>query len=321
MNKLNICYLCDITIYNFSYKRNIINLINQNTHKLKYCTKLPKSIFLKKRIGYLYLDSCREESNLDENNLDKLYNLKWLFLKNRIDLIECLSLKDSHKLVYLNCSFSSIKVLKLNNKYHLKYLDCANQGDLELDLENTYNLKYINITDNQINYEYFLLKYLKLNKNIRYLSMINAFDSMKMSNSKIEIHCNPNTLYLDLSFNRPQSLHLKNATNLKYLNCRFNSLKFLDLKDTPSLRELNCRDNNLDVLNLNQVPYLKYLDCRDNNLKKLNLNQNILIEYLDCRNNPLKFIDIETTPKLKYIRSNSIYKNDNNILNYKYFYW
>lgn len=260
---MNINYFCDLCFY-YKENTNLISLVYPSIFKYKYCKKIPTSLYLKKRIGYLYLLEDYEYISLDFKDLK---NLRYLDCPN--NKINILNLVECPKLEFLNCSDSEVYILNLSSQSYIKYLDYSHNEDItKVDIKNTQELKYLSCSDGCLILSNLFRKRLCL----KYLSISNIPECYHVN--KILNCINPYSLiYLDCSHNFCEKLELKNLKNLRYLFCEFNNLTELNIEQTPFLKYLNCSYNRLK--NLKTTPFLETLDCRVNKIDDFCFTKNL----------------------------------------------
>jgi hypothetical protein len=128
---------------------------------------------------------------------------------------------------------------------------------------------------------------------------------------------NPNSKFVDCSYNQLTTLNTINKPDLLYLYCHHNLLTALDVTSNINLGLLFCAHNLLTALDVTQNLNLIDLDCQSNQLTDLDVSNNTL-QSLYCSDNQLHYINLKKNPRLTYPSfANRIYylTLDNNISN------
>lgn len=110
-----------------------------------------------------------------------------------------------------------------------------------------------------------------------------------------------NLTYLDVSYNKLDSLSLTENTALDSLYCYHNELTYLDVTHNPNLKLLWCQKNFLNGINVSQNLNLKELDLANNYLASLSLNGNPVLNYVNCSNNHIDSLNLQINSDLQRI--------------------
>ena len=256
------------------------------------------------------IDLC--ESNIDDNTLDELLNIKFdnlMVLNLSGNTIENIDIKKNKTEIFKTIKFMNLE----NNK--LK--------DLSVDFVKALSdLEFLFLSNNNINK---LESFQKANlNNLNYLSLAqnNISDISQLSNAKLN-----NLNVLNSSFNKIENISCFEKMNIPYLEeLKLSNNKIINIEsfeniNLPKLKLLDLKFNKIkDIKILENVnfPELEIINMDNNNIHDINSLKDIsfqkTLKELNLSNNPIKKFDMLNLSYFPSLEKVNILTLSNNII-------
>ena len=134
---------------------------------------------------------------------------------------------------------------------------------------------------------------------IEYFTNLTSLNASYNRIETLDLRNNTKLTEVDVMNNLLTSLHVEGLSALESLDCSSNKLAELNVTASKCLKRLNCSNNKLGALNVLDNKALVELNCANNNIAQLNLKNNVALEVLNVRNNALSLLDVTKHVALK----------------------
>ena len=127
---------------------------------------------------------------------------------------------------------------------------------------------------------------------IEYFTNLTSLNASYNRVETLDLRNNTKLEEVDVMNNLLTSLHVEGLSALTSLECGGNKLTELNVTSAKGLEVLNCSNNSLGALNVSDNKALVELNCSNNNIAQLNLKNNVALEVLNVRKNSLSLLDV-----------------------------
>lgn len=134
---------------------------------------------------------------------------------------------------------------------------------------------------------------------IEYFTNLTSLNASYNRIETLDLRNNTKLTEVDVMNNLLTSLHVEGLSALESLDCSSNKLAELNVTASKCLKLLNCSNNKLGALNVLDNKALVELNCANNNIAQLNLKNNVALEVLNVRKNVLSLLDVTKHVALK----------------------
>ena len=134
---------------------------------------------------------------------------------------------------------------------------------------------------------------------IEYFTNLTSLNASYNRIETLDLRNNSKLTEVDVMNNLLTSLHVEGLSALESLDCSSNKLAELNVTASKGLKLLNCSNNKLGALNVLDNKALVELNCANNNIAQINLKNNVALEMLNVRKNTLSLLDVTKHVALK----------------------
>ena len=134
---------------------------------------------------------------------------------------------------------------------------------------------------------------------IEYFTNLTSLNASYNRIETLDLRNNSKLTEVDVMSNLLTSLHVEGLSALELLDCSSNKLAELNVTASKDLKVLNCSNNKLGALNVLDNKDLVELNCSNNTIAQLNLKNNVALETLNVRKNALSLLDVTKHVALK----------------------
>lgn len=134
---------------------------------------------------------------------------------------------------------------------------------------------------------------------IEYFTNLTSLNASYNRIETLDLRNNTKLTEVDVMNNLLTSLHVEGLSALESLDCSNNKLAELNVTASKGLKLFNCSNNKLGALNVLDNKALVELNCANNNITQINLKNNVALEMLNVRKNTLSLLDVTKQVALK----------------------